>query len=171
VGRRANGEGSIYQRKDGRWTASLSIGRLKRKHYLGKTRAEVAAKLAAAIHDQQQGVPVVSNKQTVSQYLTYWLDSVKGSVRPKTWESYDLNVRRLTPLLGKTRVTALTPAAVERAYADLNAGGLSNRSIVQAHTVLHNALKKALQWGLVGRNATEAASVPRPVRGEMKTPG
>ncbi len=35
--------------------------------------------------------------------------------------------------------------------------------------MLHNALKKALQWGLVGRNATEAASVPRPERNEMKT--
>ena len=113
AGRRANGEGSIYQRKDGRWAASLGIGRLKRKHFLGKTRGEVAAKLAAAGHDQQQGVPVASNKQNVAQYLTYWLASVKSSVRPKTYESYDLNVRRLTPLIGKTRVNWLTPAAVE----------------------------------------------------------
>ena len=58
---------------------------------------------------------------------------------------------------------------VERAYADLAEGGLSNRSVVQAHTVLHNAMKKALQWGLISRNPTEAADVPRPLRNEMQT--
>ncbi len=78
-------------------------------------------------------------------------------------------MRRLTPLIGKTRLNSLTPAAVERAYAELQANGLSGRSVVQAHTVLHNALKKALQWGLLGRNPTEAVSVPRPERHEMKT--
>ena len=35
--------------------------------------------------------------------------------------------------------------------------------------MLHNAMKKAVQWGLIGRNPTEAASVPRPERAEMKT--
>jgi integrase len=106
---------------------------------------------------------------SVEQYLQSWLRSVKSSVRPRTYESYDLNVRRLTPLIGKRRISQLTPAIVERAYSDLSEAGLSNRSIVQAHTVLHNAMKKALQWGLIGRNPTEAVDVPRPVRGEMKT--
>ena len=169
MARRANGEGSIYQRGDGRWAASISIGRLKRKHFLGKTRSEVAAKMTEALADRQKGIPIVSNNMTVAEYLQSWLKSVKSSVRPRTYESYDLNVRRLTPLLGKRRLNQLTPAIVESAYADLAASGLSNRSIVQAHTVLHNAMKKALQWGLIGRNPTEAANVPRPLRNEMKT--
>src|SRR5688572_17159842 len=42
LAKRSNGEGSIYQRKDGRWSASLSLGRLKRKHFLGHSRADVA---------------------------------------------------------------------------------------------------------------------------------
>ena len=103
MAKRSNGEGTIYQRKDGRWSASLSLGGLKRKHFLGHSRADVAAKLTAALHDQQLGVPVVSNKQNVADYLKFWLDSVKSSVRPRTHEFYDLNVRRLTPLLGKTQ--------------------------------------------------------------------
>ena len=45
--RRGNGEGSIYQRQDGRWTASLTIGidrkgKTKRKYIYGTTRGEVA---------------------------------------------------------------------------------------------------------------------------------
>ena len=167
--RRANGEGSIYQRQDGRWAASISIGRTKRKHFLGKTRSEVSSKLNEALAERQKGIPIVSNNQSVSQYMQSWLISVKSSVRPRTYESYDLNVRRLTPLIGKRRLNQLTPAVVESGYAELAASGLSNRSIVQAHTVLHNSMKKALQWGLVGRNPTEAAYVPRALRKEMQT--
>jgi integrase len=168
-GRRANGEGSIHPRGDGRWAASLSIGHGRRKHFLGHTRAEVAAKLAEALNDQHKGIRIVSSNQNVALYLDFWLNSVKGSVRPRTYESYDLNIRRLKPLIGKTRLSALTPAQVERAYSDLIQGGLTPRSVVQVHTVLHNALKKALQWGYIGRNPTEAVSVPRPERNEMHT--
>ena len=49
MGKRANGEGTIYQRKDGRWCATISIEKAKRKHFLGKTRAEVAKKLTSAL--------------------------------------------------------------------------------------------------------------------------
>jgi integrase len=167
--RRANGEGSVHQRTDGRWQASMSLPNGKRKHFLAKTRAEASAKLTAALAEQGKGIPVISSNQTVGQYLQSWLASVKGSVRPRAYESYDLNVRRLTPLVGKRRLTSLTPAMIERAYADLADAGLGRRSIVQAHTVLHNALKKATRWGLLGRNPADLVDVPRPERTEMKT--
>ena len=167
--RRGNGEGSIYLRKDGRWSAGLSLGGLKRKHFLGHSRAEVAGKLAEALRDQYKGIPVISSNQSVGKYLDYWLESVRGSVRPKTFESYDLNVRRLKPLVGKTRLTALSPAAIERAYGELITAGLAKRSVLQAHTVIHNALKKAVQWGLLGINPCDSVSVPRPERNEMQT--
>ncbi len=97
------------------------------------------------------------------------LGAKEGSVRPRTYESYDLNVRRLKPLIGRIRLSTLTPAAIERAYADLIERGLSRRSVVQVHTVLHKALERAVQWGSIGRNPSEAVSVPRPERNEMHT--
>ncbi len=170
MSRRANGEGSIYQRKtDGRWAGSISRGDGSRKHFLGHTREEVARKLNAALAEMQKGVPQVSTNQTLGQYLDYWLASVNGTVRVRTFESYDLNIRRLKPLLGKMRMSMLNPPAVERAYGLLIASGLSKRSVVQAHTVLHTALKKAVKWGLLGVNPTEAVDVPRAERNEMKT--
>lgn len=167
--KRANGEGSIYQRKDGRWAASISIGRGKRKEFLSHGRAAAAAKLASALNDRNSGVPVVSNNQSIPQFLDAWLASIKTSVRPRTYESYDLNVRRLKPLLGKGKLSSLTAAKIEKAYGDLLGLGLSRRSVEQVHTVLHNALKKAMKWGLLGRNPADAVSVPRPERAPMKT--
>jgi hypothetical protein len=40
VGKRANGEGSIYERKDGRWVASITLENGKRKSVYGATKQE-----------------------------------------------------------------------------------------------------------------------------------
>ncbi len=53
--RRANGEGSIRKRKDGRWEGRYTVrcdpvtGKPIYKNVLGKTQAEVKEKLKAAI--------------------------------------------------------------------------------------------------------------------------
>jgi len=78
-------------------------------------------------------------------------------------------MRRLFPLIGHLRLAALTPQAVQAAYAALLHQGLSRRSVEQTHTVLHRALRQAVLWGLMFRNPTEAVTVPRPSRREMQT--
>jgi hypothetical protein len=82
VGKRGNGEGSIYRRKDGRWvgqyTAQTATGQ-KRRYVYGKTRAEAAAKLAKSIANRDVGLTFDAGNLTVSEYLTAWLnDSVRG---------------------------------------------------------------------------------------------
>ena len=50
MARRGHGEGTIYQRKDGRWTAVITLENHKRKTFYGKTRKEVQQKLKVALH-------------------------------------------------------------------------------------------------------------------------
>jgi len=170
MAKRGNGEGSIYRRKsDGRWVGVLIAGG-RRKCFYSEKRQVVHERLATALRNRQQGLVAAGPSQTVAQYLNHWLtETVSTSVRPRTLESYDLNVRRLMPHLGKLRLSALGPAAIQGAYAALLRRGLSRRSVEQAHTVLHCALRQALLWGLTGRNPTEAVVVPRGSRREMKT--
>ncbi|HXH23288.1 MAG TPA: site-specific integrase [Dehalococcoidia bacterium] len=167
--RRANGEGTIFQRKDGRWMAMISLPNGERRQFINRDRSIVAAQLTEALHDQLKGIPIATSSHTVSQYLAQWLDHTGASVRPRTHEAYALNVRRLEPLLGRTKLAALTPQMIDAAYQQLLGEGLSKRSVEQCHTVLHGALEKALKWGLVGRNACDAVTPPRPERSEMKT--
>ena len=50
--KRGNGEGSIGKRKDGRWMARYTVHTAKcpkRRHVYGRTRQEVATKLAKAM--------------------------------------------------------------------------------------------------------------------------
>jgi hypothetical protein len=60
MGKRGNGEGSISRRKNGGWTAQYVVytaeGRKKRKTLYSKTRQEVAAKLAKALSDREDGL-------------------------------------------------------------------------------------------------------------------
>lgn len=166
---RGHGEGSIYQRKDGRWTAAISIGGGRRKPLYGKTRREVQQKLTAALQAQDQGKLVTEPKQKIRQYLESWLDNqVRRSVRPRTYESYELNVRRLNAYIGNTRLDALRPAHLEHCYTQMLDGGLSARSVDQAHTVLRIALRRAVRWGLIPQAATALVRPPRPERREIR---
>ena len=61
-GRRGRGEGSISQRRDGRWMARVDLGwyegRRRYKAVYGHTRREVADKLTKLLRDTQQGIPL-----------------------------------------------------------------------------------------------------------------
>lgn len=72
--KRGQGEGCIVKRADGRWVAILNLGyvdgKRKRKSFYGKTRAEVAALLTAAQHDQKQGITPTDGRLTVRHSST-----------------------------------------------------------------------------------------------------
>ncbi|GAA1932893.1 hypothetical protein GCM10009738_00560 [Kitasatospora viridis] len=77
---RANGDGTVYQRKDGRWEAAgyvLAPGDTrKRIRVYGITRKEALSKLTEKIATSNRGVPVVSAQGSLAAYLTYWLENV-----------------------------------------------------------------------------------------------
>ena len=170
MGKRGHGEGTIYHRSDGRWSATLRLEYGRRKVLYGRTRAEVQTKLRQLQRDREQGVIVGAPSVSVANYLARWLDeAARLKVRPRTFIGYSLNVRRLNPLIGRIRLAQLTPQAIQGAYARLTAQGLAPRSVRQAHVVLHSALRQAARWGMVGRNAADGVIIPRPEPSEMAT--
>src|SRR5262245_29716583 len=81
--KRANGQGSIYQRKDGRWAGAayvLSAGGLyKRVPVYGSSAEEVDAKLTELKARSNRGLPAEGTGWTVKQYAAYWLDQVAAA--------------------------------------------------------------------------------------------
>src|SRR5215217_7478249 len=97
MGKRGNGEGSIYRRKDGSWCAQYIVytakGR-KRKTLYGQTRQEVAAKLTKALSDRADGLTFDAGSLTLGDYLDQWLaDSVRDAVRYTSHVRYEGLVR------------------------------------------------------------------------------
>jgi len=167
--RRANGEGTISKRGDGRWCARVSLPNGKRKALYGKTRGEVAEKLTATLKSVQDGVPVPSDVLTVGGFLRTWLDGRTAEVRPTTWARYDSLVRlHAAPALGRLRLARLQPEHLKALYSEL-LGSMSPRSVQQLHQVLRRALEDAVHWGHVQRNVARLVKAPRPQRKEPRT--
>lgn len=120
---RANGEGTIYHRKDGRWEAAGYVlaanGTRKRVRVYGSTRREAADKLTEKIANSNRGLPVATADSTVGDYLTYWLGSVAvHRLRENTHTRYAACVRlHLIPGLGTKKVARLTAKDV-RTFLD-----------------------------------------------------
>src|SRR5215471_5338628 len=94
MARRGHGDGSIYKRQDGRWAASISLEGRKRKTFYGKTRKEVQEQLNKALYEQKQGILVVGPRQTVGEYLKYWLENVhRQSIRILSYQRYEVFLR------------------------------------------------------------------------------
>jgi integrase len=110
---RANGDGTVYQRKDGRWEAAgyvLAPGNTRRRvRVYGTTRKEALAQLTEKIANSNRGLPVPSAQGSVAAYLTYWLENVADHLRENTHTRYTACVHRyLIPGLGKKKLTKLT---------------------------------------------------------------
>jgi integrase len=142
----------------------------KRKTLYGKTRQEVAAKLAKGLSDREGGLTFDAENLKLGEYLERWLtDSVRDSVRDVTYRGYDRQVRNhITPTLGNIKLKALTPTHVRGLYRDKTDAGLSPRTVQYVHVTLHKALKQAVNDGLVPRNVTEAVKPPQLRREEIK---
>jgi integrase len=165
--KRNAGEGSIFQRADGRWCAQLDLGweggKRRRKYVYGITAQEVQDALLKARTDRAAGLPVKAERQTVAEYLLRWLmECAKPSTRPRTFERYEQLIRlHIVPEIGKIRLERLAPADVQRLLNRKLAGGLSPKSVRHLRAVLTVALNRALRWGLVGRNAAALTDAPK----------
>jgi integrase len=170
AGRRGNGEGTIFQRKDGRWTAGAEVGGYRRKWIYGKTRREVADRLSKVQRDVAEGRPVINERLSVAEYLNRWLYEVaKQRTRPMTWRGYEHLVRlHILPSIGRVRLAKLTPQHVHSLVTlKVREGRLSPRTIQYMHSVLRAALNQAVRWRMVHYNAAAMVSTPRVTRREV----
>lgn len=181
MARRGQGEGTIGRHRDGRFVARISNNG-KREAYYGATRAEVSAKLTAALKRKHDGLPLISQRLTVGAYLTTWIQGQPSQLRSNTYRGYEAVVRcHLIPRLGKIPLARLAPADVTKMYADMLVGGritgrhgakhpgLSPRTVGHAHRILGRALRVAEETGLVGRNVCRLVHPPRVPHAEMAT--
>ena len=186
--KRANGEGNIRKRKDGRWegryTAGYDPDTGKRiiKNALGKTQAEVKEKLAQAMESIKDLDIVRMDDYTVGTWLTSWYNLyAKPNVRVSTAEYYRRSIElHVNPRIGDIKLTKLTGRDLQKLYQDLRENGrlreeqkektlgLSASTVRGIHLMLHNALDRAVKERLIQRNPTDGCIAPKLEKKEMK---
>ena len=188
--KRANGEGSIRKRKDGRWEGRYTAGhdpetgKAIYKNVLGKTQAEVKEKLKQAIEETQALDVTKAGKYTVGEWMEVWFqDYAKIKVRPSSHQTYqgyihnhigpnigEIPLEKLTSLdLQKFYKKLLTTGRVDRVEAKGQPKGLSAKTVRNIHQILSSALKLAQEQRLILTNPAEGCALPRVEHQEMKT--
>ena len=185
--KRANGEGNIRKRKDGRWEGRYTAGYDSKtgkriiKNVLGKTQAEVKEKLKKAL-EECQGLDVSrSEEYTVATWLRTWYELyAKPNVRTATANRYELIIETYTiPRIGNIKLKKLTTRHLQKLYKELLESGrihvgknqnrgLSTTTVHSVHLMLHCALDRAVKERLIPRNPCENCIVPKPRKLEMK---
>ena len=133
--RRANGEGNIRKRKDGRWEGRYTAGydqdgkRIIR-NVLGRTQAEVKSKLSVAIVESQHLDVSRSGEYTVAEWLRLWFELyAKPNIRPSTAGYYRRAMEEYTiPRIGSIKLNKFTSREIQKLYKDL----LENGSLAAA---------------------------------------
>ncbi len=159
--RRSVGEGSITQRKDGRWQAALQVDGRRRVAY-GRTRQEAAAKLAELKRQAAQtgGLPD-PGRRTLGELLDAWLETAAPTLKPRTQADYaDICARYLRPPLGALRLNRVTPERVQRLVSGYQRAG-QHRTALKAYRALSQALALAVRWGWLANNPAERVDPPR----------
>ncbi len=188
--KRANGEGSIRKRKDGRWEGRYTAGhdpetgKAIYKNVLGRSQAEVREKLKQAIEETRALDVTKAGKYTVGEWMEVWFqDYAKIKVRPSSHQTYqgyihnhirpnigDIPLEKLTSLdLQKFYKKLLAQGRVDRVEAKGQPKGLSAKTVRNIHQILSSALKLAQEQRLILTNPAEGCALPRVEHQEMKT--
>lgn len=188
--KRANGEGSIRKRKDGRWegfytaTYDPATGKQKIKNVLGKTQAEVKEKLKKAIADSQRLDMHRSGTHTVKSWVLMWYEVYAEPRLRENTKDYYLNYinNHIIPQLGDIKLDKLTTIQIQKFYNDLQKTGrvqryqhielknkgLSVRVVHGIHTLLNNCLEQAVAERLILVNPARGCKLPKMEKREMK---
>ncbi len=166
--RRGAGEGSIYQRRDGRWVGQYEAEG-KRRYVYGQDREAVRAKLTKALADRDAGLVFDSRNLAVSEYVPLWLDSIREAVGPRTWKRHEELMRlHVLPRLGSTKLGKLNALQIQSLYRKKLDAGLSPTTVRKIHATLYKAIKQAVRWQLVPRNVCDSVTPPRATKVEIE---
>lgn len=168
MAKRGQGEGSIYKRPDGLWSARISVGKdengkTKRKAFYGKTRKEVQDKMTEALNEINKGTFVEPSAMTVEEWFTFWLEEYKrNTVKLGTYQRYWYDFHKLIfPKLGAIKLKDLRVEMIQRFINEMHDGGYAFKSVQSALAGISIALKQAVKNGMIVKNVAADVVLPR----------
>jgi integrase len=174
--RRGNGEGCVYKRADGRWTAIIKNGKnpdgsIKKKIIYAKSQREVLAKLNEYRNiigklpiKEQQG-------ETVEQYAKTWLTVVKkDTIKPTAYDRIEVIINyQIITYLGHERMSDLTDMLIkEQLITALINDEYSFSTIKKAYNALNEICRYAKSHKVIEENPMDEVKMPSEKNFESK---
>ena len=186
--KRANGEGNIRKRKDGRWEGRYTVGydpetgKPISKNVLAKTQKECKEKLKLAQKEAERIDFTKTDQYTVGQWATLWFENyAKPSIRETTAAYYKNYIdKHIIPGIGKIKLNKLTTLDLQKFYNKVKKGGrvqryegmqdlsLSSKTVRGLHAMLRQCLEQAVQERLIPYNPAVGCRLPPKEKKEMQ---
>lgn len=172
---RANGEGSIRKRADGRWEARYydpreSEPKKQRKSIINKSQKNVIEQLKTVMAEISGGnLLLVNENPSVTDWLALWMKEYKlPELRDSTFESYEGHIKtKIDPLIGDIKLKQLTGLKIQNMYNKLqekkeNGGyGLSGATVIKIRNIISGALKQAVINRIIKNNPLDETKPPK----------
>ena len=130
--RRANNEGSIYQRKDGRWAGTATVGynndgKIIRKTVYGKTRMEVTKKMTELTKRIESNNFDYVENHNLSELMNEWLFIFKKiQVTPRTFENNLTKFKKyIEPRIGNMKLQEISSLTIQKMLNEMLEENLS----------------------------------------------
>lgn len=164
------GDGKPFQRSNGLWVSTFNLGydgqgRPIRRSVSSRDRNVCIRKRNELRRKIEDGESLSTDKTTVEQWLTRWLDEIaKPRIRPRVWLTYRSAIRNnITPHIGKYKLQKLSPANVREMHRAVVKAGKSSRTAEIAHNILKKSLTDAIREGILTKNVCELVDKPKVV--------
>lgn len=171
VKKRGNGEGSLRQRKDGRWEVAVldPITRKRRSAY-AKTEAEAKRLLRGMSAKADAGESVLDAGAPLSKYVEGWLQARAGKRRREsTVREYGYRLERwVLPTIGGLRLREITVVDVEDLLDGLLAKGLTPGTVAAIRNALAALMQDAVRARHLTSNPARLAQLPESATGPAK---
>ena len=160
--KRKYGEGSIYQRKDGRWVAKYkSVNMIKPCVVYAKSESEAKRKLRELKKDAAKGL-VKSTSRRFGDYADQWLYTFKlHSVEDSSFDKYEsAYLTHIKPAFGKMQLASIHSEQLQKLLVE-KSQTLSHTVVKIIYIILSEIFSYAHSEGDLSRNPMHNVKMPK----------
>lgn len=166
VTRKKNGEGSIYQLANGKWTGKLQIGRKpdgkpNRKTFSGKTEAEVRKKIKEFNKNIDKYLAENVPSLSFEEYINKWLYTYKkNNLKPSSFDRLESTIKSyIIPNLGYLQLGNIENHDIQSVINKMFDKGLSHSSIKKVYDTCNGVFNYAMIKDII-RNPMLGVEMP-----------
>ena len=155
----------MVKRKDGRWQETITItkdGETIKKYFYGKTKAEVAKKMAAYQQKQEAG-------RTFATVADEWDTYHSEIVTHNAHVVYNVPYRMAVDRFGDTPIREITPPQIQQYIKQIAAKGYARRTVAGHLTLLNMIFDFGVVSGDLLTNPTASVAIPRGLKTTPRT--
>ena len=168
MGRRTNGEGSIYEVANGKFVARIQVGwrdngKPKIKSFTADSKAKALKRMQQYINDNNAKEALDEWNDNMENCLNKWLNQYKiCNLKASSFDRLSCTVRNnIVPYIGDYHIQDITSAIIQQEVInELFNKGLSHSTVKKAYDALNDFYKLLINEGSINKKPMVSVKLP-----------